>query len=73
MQRKRNVERTKNELKNTTIEQVNTFKYFGIHINNRGDQNTVVNAIIDNASKVNHNLRNTFIGKKEVSEKQNLV
>lgn len=61
--------RTNIELNGKGIDQVDTFKYLGVHINDKGYHDTEINTRIENAARMYHSLKNSFIGKKEVSIK----
>lgn len=51
------------------LEQVNSFKYLGVYMESQGYQNQEINARIQSAANVYHSMKNSFIGKKEVSTK----
>lgn len=57
------------ELNGKAIEQVDNFKYLGVRLDSKGNHEIEINDRIDSAAKVYHSLRNSFLGKREVSLK----
>ncbi|XP_030757968.1 uncharacterized protein LOC115883710 [Sitophilus oryzae] len=57
------------EINDQIIEQVNSFKYLGVQIESQGHQNQEITARVQSAANLYHSIKNTFLGKKEVSLK----
>ncbi|KAJ8951320.1 hypothetical protein NQ318_008224 [Aromia moschata] len=57
------------ELNGGKLEQVSTMKYLGVHIESQCYRDQEINARIQSASNMFHSMKNSFIGKKEVSIK----
>lgn len=55
------------KVKGTVLEQVKNFKYLGAHLNEEGRMEDEIKERIGAAGRFFHAIRNSFIGKKEVS------
>ncbi|XP_072395090.1 uncharacterized protein [Diabrotica undecimpunctata] len=65
----KNRKQTKITLNGNTLEQVDTYKYLRVHIENRGSGGTEISSRIESAAWMYHAIKSTFLPKKEVSEK----
>lgn len=65
----RNDRKIEIKLRGKLIEQVETFKYLGININREGKEDAEINGRIENTTKLYYALSNSFLRKKEISER----
>ena len=60
-------------LNQRTLDQVDTFRYLGVQLNDKGYHDAEINARLENTSKLYHSLRIPFIGKREISGKTKIT
>lgn len=61
------------KLNEEKIEQVNSFKYLGVHIQNDGNMETEINNRINKTIQIYHQMKNKFIGRKEVDNATKMI
>ncbi|XP_072398309.1 uncharacterized protein [Diabrotica undecimpunctata] len=66
---RKNRKQTKITLNGNTLEQVDTYKYLEVQIENRGTEETEISSRIESAVWMYQAIKSTFLSKKEVSQK----
>lgn len=69
----KNQKRCEVKIDNTNIDQVQTFKYLGVKINNNGEEEEEITDRIQAANRLYHLLKTPLIGKKELSQKTKMT
>lgn len=69
----KNASQIKIQIEEKELEQVEAFKYLGVNIHKNGKEDLEINNRIENTTKLYYALNNTFIRKKEISEKTKIT